>query len=179
MPVRGACLVWLWDLVLDLGLSLFWGFGFEPVLRSEFKVSACVLGSEFGFGVGACWFLLEDDFGTCSTDVSLWWLFGMTLWPLCWIWSFVLLVNSFDPGFTLVMDLKLMPDTTRNLFLMVWWVLLSNNDVCQVMMNYKPFLFYSEIKFFWILFFTLLNTSVFNKDFKPFSFDFLFGCPRT
>ena len=103
----------------------------------------------------------------------------MTLWPLCWIWSCVLLVNSFDPGFTLVMDLKLMPDTTRNLFLVVWWVLLSNNDVCQVMMNYKPFLFYSEIKFFWILFSTLLNTSVLNKDFKPFSFDFLFGCPRT
>ena len=26
--------------------------------------------------------LLKDDFGTCSTDASLWWLCGMTLWPL-------------------------------------------------------------------------------------------------
>ena len=30
-----------------------------------------------------------------------------------------------------------------------------------------------------LLFSTKLNTSVLNNDFKPFSFDFLFGCPRT
>ena len=49
-------------------------------------------------------------------------LFGMTRWPLCWIWSCVLLVNSFATGLTLVLDLELMPDVTGNLFLMVWWM---------------------------------------------------------
>ena len=57
LPDYSACSVdaCLWCLlVLTLGPCA--GFGFEPVLRSEFgfKVSACVLGSEFGFGVGAC-----------------------------------------------------------------------------------------------------------------------------
>ena len=55
----------------------------------------------------------------------------MTRWPLCWIWSCGLLVNSFATGLTLVQDLELMPDVTGNLF--SWW-----SDGCLLRGSFGP-----------------------------------------
>ena len=77
----------------------------------------------------------------------------MTLWPLCWIWSCVLLVNPFDPGFDIGAghevdawcNKKYFPNGLMGTFLK-WWCMPSDVELQAIFV-----LFWNEILEFYFL----------------------------